>query len=122
MLEEEMNRVGSENIGNLLCLGGDFQVCGIRVFFFFFLWHKNYLCMRDNSMDFVENIQFYEPKDSKMFKGLSRTHHEAILSSHRRTEESRERVKEFFFFFLLFIIRYIVESGWKISSVSVGKK
>ena len=35
MLEEEMNRVGSENIGNLLCLGGDFQVCGIRVFFFF---------------------------------------------------------------------------------------
>ena len=78
--------------------------------------------MRDNSMDFVENIQFYEPKDSKMFKGLSRTHHEAILSSHRRTEESRERVKEFFFFFLLFIIRYIVESGWKISSVSVGKK
>ena len=32
MLEEEMNRVGSEN----LCLGGDFQVCGIRVFFFFF--------------------------------------------------------------------------------------
>ena len=70
---------------------------GFVFFFFFFLWHKNYLCMRDNSMDFVENIQFYEPKDSKMFKGLSRTHHEAILSSHRRTEESRERVKEFFF-------------------------
>lgn len=36
MLEEEMNRVGSGNIGNLLCLGGDFQLCGIRVFFFFF--------------------------------------------------------------------------------------
>ena len=36
MLEEEMNRVGSEN----LCLGGDFQVCGIRVFFFFFFGTK----------------------------------------------------------------------------------
>lgn len=46
--------------------------------------------MRDNNMDFVENIQFYEPKDSQMFKGLSRsTHHEAILSSHRRTEERK---------------------------------
>lgn len=91
MLEEEMNRVGSGNIGNLLCLGGDFQLCGISVFFFLFLFlHKNYLCMRDNNMDFVENIQFYEPRDSQMFKGLSRsTHHEAILSSHRRTEERK---------------------------------
>lgn len=63
----------------------------VFVFFFLFLFlHKNYLCMRDNNMDFVENIQFYEPKDSQMFKGLSRsTHHEAILSSHRRTEERK---------------------------------
>ena len=90
MLEEEMNRVGSGNIGNLLCFGGDFQFCGILFFFFslslFLFLHKNYLCMRDNNMDFVENIQFYEPKDSQMFKGFSRTHHEAILSSHRWTE------------------------------------
>ena len=60
-------------------------------FFFFYLYlflffHKNYMCMRDNNMDFVENIQLYEPKDSQMFKGFSRTHHEAILSSHRWTE------------------------------------
>ena len=62
--------------------------------------------MRDNSMDFAENTQFYEPKDSQMFKGLSRTHHEAILSNHQRTEERRgeERKSEgdFFFFYLLF--------------------
>ena len=44
MLEEEMNRVGSENIGNLLCLGGDFQVCGIRVFFFFFFFGTKTIC------------------------------------------------------------------------------
>ena len=43
--------------------------------------------MRDNSMDFVENIQFYEPKDSKMFKGLSRTQHEAPVTGGQRIAE-----------------------------------
>ena len=101
--------VGSGHIGNLLCLGSDFQFCGIRVFFFFFSFSfcTKTICACVIIVWISQRI--LSSMNRRIRKCLKASHVHTMklffpmTSGQRRGEERRERVKEIFFF--LFIIR-----------------